>query len=936
MEQYRQEQAARRFAAASRPFRPPTIAGRANSPQYQYQYQAPAQRSSSGNSNTFGGQVIDLTGDDSGMSMNGSMRTTPDPNMPTGMYATPSPLGSREVSPITGGAPPPLGARQTYGGGAGAGSSRPPGSAGSSSGGSYRSGSLGPARPSPPPRPVSQQQQQQSAGTGPRPVAIQPRDKHAKTTLVKVVDDVPQAPAPVPRAQQTTASSQHPHFDALSKGVLSHLPSGVAQPLQQFGYQAIDAVEQRLWQERSGWKNGSQPRPPYQAPWKNGGGRPQGNGAGGAPARPQNNGQYRPPGSSPSKSSYHDPYPASYHSPTKNRPQGLGRPAKYVEGDPLADEPEPSGYGGRVISASERDKQLQDMISNMIDVSEIDPTKAKVDGLTCELMPHQIQGVDWMVQREKGREKGGILADDMGLGKTVQTLALIVANRPSREDATIGFIEQPKPAQPAASRKKAAATAEKDKEEAEQPPKRTPIELKSKTTLILAPLAVIRQWEREINEKSDCGLKVFVHHANGRAKSAAELQKYDVVITTYTTASAEWGNTLEGKLAGSAKSKKGKGKAKKAESSAGDDDDDDEGKGASVAVSDEDDDDDDSDSFDVKAPGRKNKPAVKKGPPTPLFDSFWLRVVLDEAQNIKNHRAKCSMASFALGRRAHSKWCLSGTPIQNDSYELFSLIHFLGIPPFNEYKHFKDKIGEPLKSTNQTRVNWGLKRLRIVLGAIMLRRTKDAEHDGKKILQLPPRTVQVVETDFEDPAERQFYSALEGRMREELEKNLNSKEGKVNQLGALVMLLRLRQACSHPALTLKNRAIDAAPAAVPQTQAKTEPKNTGDDDDADDLLAAFDALRVTKTCDICNRALESTESVRCPDCEVHVRKLKEGDDWLQPLKQSTKVNILLDRLRQIAKEAPTEKSIVFSQFTSFLDLVEPFLKKDKVNYVRCE
>jgi hypothetical protein len=57
------------------------------------------------------------------------------------------------------------------------------------------------------------------------------------------------------------------------------------------------------------------------------------------------------------------------------------------------------------------------MISNMVDLSDVDPARSRIEGLKCELMPHQIQGVDWMIQREKGKDKCGLLADDMGLGK---------------------------------------------------------------------------------------------------------------------------------------------------------------------------------------------------------------------------------------------------------------------------------------------------------------------------------------------------------------------------------------------------------------------------------------------------------------------------------------------------------------------------------------
>lgn len=43
--------------------------------------------------------------------------------------------------------------------------------------------------------------------------------------------------------------------------------------------------------------------------------------------------------------------------------------------------------------------------------------KANIEGMKCTLLPHQVIGVGWAVNREKGPNKGGLLADDMGLGK---------------------------------------------------------------------------------------------------------------------------------------------------------------------------------------------------------------------------------------------------------------------------------------------------------------------------------------------------------------------------------------------------------------------------------------------------------------------------------------------------------------------------------------
>lgn len=59
------------------------------------------------------------------------------------------------------------------------------------------------------------------------------------------------------------------------------------------------------------------------------------------------------------------------------------------------------------------------------------------------------------------------------------------------------------------------------------------------------------------------------------------------------------------------------------------------------------------------------------------------RVILDEAHNIKDRQANTAKAAFAL--RAHYRWCLSGTPLQNRVGELYSLIRFVGCDPFAFY-----------------------------------------------------------------------------------------------------------------------------------------------------------------------------------------------------------------------------------------------------------
>jgi len=129
-----------------------------------------------------------------------------------------------------------------------------------------------------------------------------------------------------------------------------------------------------------------------------------------------------------------------------------------------------------------------------------------------------------------------------------------------------------------------------------------------------------------------------------------------------------------------------------------------------------------------------------------------------------------------IGMRA----ALNILTIQNKVEELYSLFKFLQIRPLSSWETFKRTIVSPIKN-GQTKV--AMKRLHVVLKSVMLRRTKDAtistspklelksadNIDGKAILNLPGRTVSVVDCPF-DEHERAFYSAVEEKMDAKLKK----------------------------------------------------------------------------------------------------------------------------------------------------------------------
>ncbi|WVO16853.1 hypothetical protein L204_104539 [Cryptococcus depauperatus] len=409
-------------------------------------------------------------------------------------------------------------------------------------------------------------------------------------------------------------------------------------------------------------------------------------------------------------------------------------------------------------------------------------------------------------------------------------------------------------------------------------------------TLIVAPLAVMEQWATECKTKTQPGrLKITTHHGASRTKSGRVLENFDIVITTFQTLASEFGIW---------DSNRGQNRP-----------------------------DEDSDS-DIPIGRRTTR---KKISMDALFQTKWLRVVVDEAQNIKNKNTKAAKAAVAL--RAKYRWCLTGTPIQNNVDELFSLFLFLRAKPLDDWHVFKERISSLVKDG---RTKLAMKRLHVVLKAIMLRRTKNAEIDGKKILNLPGRTVKILACAF-DEDERAFYDALEQKTALTFNKFVKSGTVNANYTSVLTLLLRLRQACVHPSLVTRSMNSDAD-MITDEIPASITLDTTSTRDEADDLADILGGLRVVKgkTCKMCFVKLETTDAEFCKACDRIARSVRQESESVGGLPPtSAKIRMLLKLLLEVEeKSGGTEKTIVFSQFTSFLDLIEPFLKSNRIAYVR--
>lgn len=157
-------------------------------------------------------------------------------------------------------------------------------------------------------------------------------------------------------------------------------------------------------------------------------------------------------------------------------------------------------------AAQKKAKSIESMISALecsADQSKMLPEEfrnlgPKINGLNVDLLEHQIVGVKFLLSRESPKQKfrGGLLCDDMGLGKTIQSLGAIILNPCNvKVDSQMRKV--------------------------------------TRTTLVVCPLALIRQWEQEITTKTH--LSCLIYHGPQRAASPIGFSKQDVIITTYQT-----------------------------------------------------------------------------------------------------------------------------------------------------------------------------------------------------------------------------------------------------------------------------------------------------------------------------------------------------------------------------------------------------------------
>ena len=516
---------------------------------------------------------------------------------------------------------------------------------------------------------------------------------------------------------------------------------------------------------------------------------------------------------------------------------------------------------------------------------------------------------------------GGILADEMGLGKTIEMMSLIHTHR---SETAIRF------------QGASGSTPTSVNHLPRLPTRLNPLERAPCTTLVIAPMSLLAQWQSEAeNASKDGTLKSMVYYGSDKTSDLQSLcceanaaAAPNVVITSYGVILSEF-----------------------------------------------------------------NQVAARNGDRgSGIFSLKYFRIILDEAHYIKNRMAKSSKACYEI--QADHRWALTGTPIVNRLEDLFSLVRFLKVEPWNNFSFWKTFITVPFESKDFMRA---LDVVQTVLEPLVLRRTKDMKTPtGEALVPLPPKIIEIIDIEL-SKSEREVYDYIFTRAKRAFAANVEAGTVLKAYTSIFAQILRLRQTCCHPILTRNQNIVAGEEEAAEVADAAT---GLADDMDLQSLIERFTAEtnesadsnifgahalqqirdEAENECPICSEEpmIEQTvtecwhsackkclldyikhqtdkgEAPRCFNCRerINPRDIFEvvKDEGhpdsldgkpkisLQRLgsNSSSKISALLSHLKALRKDLPGTKCVVFSQFTSFLSLIEPALTRAALPFLRLD
>ncbi|KAG7098688.1 hypothetical protein E1B28_000602 [Marasmius oreades] len=439
----------------------------------------------------------------------------------------------------------------------------------------------------------------------------------------------------------------------------------------------------------------------------------------------------------------------------------------------------------------------------------------------------------------------------------------------------------------------------------------------SNATLVVVPTSVLSNWEKQTQDHCAANSMTYcTYYGPSRNKLGAEdLGKYDVVFTTYqlVVSEHETGNVRVSK---------------------------------------------------------------RKKTERPLFELKWKRIILDEGHQIRNPKTKMAKSVCAL--EAQRRWILTGTPIVNSPRDLGSLLTFLRIcQPLDNEDFFKRLLIRPLKDGRPE----GAELLRALMNQVCIRRTKEVRRAyyiplrssnmsqmqdgaGNPLIPFPPVEMIRVPVALSEDA-RALYDEIEHISQERFKSILSSGTGNaILQSNALGMLTRMRQLALHPGLLPANYLEELrkyelhedqpAKAVTPEEKYQLQLRLSQLIEDSEECPICFsipDEPKITSCAHFfCFPCIKESVS-RNPICPLDRRPITLGDifdplpptDTNQPVSHDeepesnvkTADSAKIDQLVHLLQLTPVgEKSLVFSQFTGFIDKIAETLTEKGIPFVR--
>ena len=164
-------------------------------------------------------------------------------------------------------------------------------------------------------------------------------------------------------------------------------------------------------------------------------------------------------------------------------------------------------------------------------------------------------------------------------------------------------------------------------------------------------------------------------------------------------------------------------------------------------------------------------------------------VVLDESQAIKNPSSKVTKAATLLN--ATNKICMSGTPLQNNTFDIFAQMNFLNPGLLGNMEFFRNEFANPIDKFGEPEQKEHLKKL---LLPFILRRTKE-----QVAKDLPEKTETILFCEME-AEQRKIYDAYRNSYRDKIMGTIDNQGIDKSQLTILQGLMKLRQICDSPAI----------------------------------------------------------------------------------------------------------------------------------------